>query len=90
MGIALGLSAAFFFGVSSMLARVGMRTSPRDDGLYMTIVVNVLVLGTIGVFVPKPDWSTTGVAALVAAGLVGMIAGRHSNLRVPPLSLATQ
>jgi drug/metabolite transporter (DMT)-like permease len=81
MGIALGLSAAFFFGVSSMLARVGMRTSPRDDGLYMTIVVNVLVLGTIGVFVPKPDWSTTAVAALVAAGLVGMIAGRHSNLR---------
>lgn len=81
MGIALGLSAAFFFGVSSMLARVGMRTSPRDDGLYMTILVNVLVLGAIGVFVPKPDWSTTGVAALVAAGLVGMIAGRHSNLR---------
>jgi drug/metabolite transporter (DMT)-like permease len=81
MGIAVGLSAGFFFAVSAMLARVGMRTSPRDDGLYMTIAVNVLMLGTIGIFVPKPDWSTTGVASLAAAGLVGMVAGRYANLR---------
>ncbi|MDJ0923280.1 MAG: DMT family transporter [Acidimicrobiia bacterium] len=81
MGIALGLAAAFFFGVSSMLARVGMRTSPRDDGLYMTIFVNVVMLGILGVFVPRPDWNTAGVVSLAAAGLVGMIGGRHSNLR---------
>lgn len=81
MGVALGLAAAFFFGASSMFARVGMRTSPRDDGLYMTIFVNVLTVGVIGVFVAKPDWSSTGVAALAAAGLVGMIGGRHTSLR---------
>jgi drug/metabolite transporter (DMT)-like permease len=81
MGIALGLSAAFWFGVGSMLIRVGMRTSPKDDGLWMTIAVNVLFLGVIGIFVSKPDWSTSGIAALAAAGVVGAVGGRSSNLR---------
>jgi drug/metabolite transporter (DMT)-like permease len=47
----------------------------------MTIFVNVVMLGMIGVFVPRPDWSSTGIAALAAAGLVGMIGGRYTNLR---------
>lgn len=81
MGILLGLSAALWFGVGSLLIRVGMRSSPRDDGLWMTIAVNVLLLGVIGLFVSKPDWSTAGVAALAAAGFVGVVGGRSSNLR---------
>ena len=81
MGIILGLSAALWFGVASMLLRVGMRSEPRDDGLWMSIAVNVAFLGAVGLFVSKPDWSTAGVAALGAAGIVGAIGGRHSNLR---------
>jgi len=81
MGIILGLSAALWFGVGSLLIRIGMRTSPKDDGLWMTIAVNVLFLGLVGLFVSKPDWSTSGVAALAAAGVVGAVGGRSSNLR---------
>lgn len=58
-----------------------MRTSPRDNGLWMTIFVNVVFLGAIAVFVSKPDWSTSGVAALASAGVVGIVGGRFSNLR---------
>ncbi|MGI9648995.1 MAG: DMT family transporter [Acidimicrobiia bacterium] len=81
MGIVLGLSAALWFGVGSLLIRVGMRSSPKDDGLWMTIAVNVLFLSVIGFFVSKPDWTTTGLAALVAAGFIGVVGGRSSNLR---------
>jgi len=81
VGIALGLVAALMFGAASLLARVGMRTSPRDDGLFLTIVVNVVMLGGIALFVSRPPWSTKGVAALAAAGIVGVVAGRYANLR---------
>lgn len=81
MGIALGLSAAFWFGAASLLVRVGMRTSRDDDGLYMSIFVNVVLLGAVGVFVTRPPWSTAAIAALAAAGLVGVLGGRFSNLR---------
>lgn len=81
MGIALGLATAFWFGLGSLLLRVGMRTSPRDDGLYMTIFVNVLLLGGVGIFVTKPQWHTASIVALAAAGLVGVLGGRFSNLR---------
>ncbi len=81
MGIVLGLIAALCFGAASLLARVGMRSSPRDDGLYITIVVNVVLLGAIAIFVTKPPWDTRGVVALAAAGLVGVVAGRYANFR---------
>ncbi len=81
MGILLGLSSAFFFGTASLLLRVGMRTSPRDDGLFMTFVVNVFVLGVVGLFVSKPEWSAEGVATLAGAGQIGGVGGPFSNFR---------
>jgi drug/metabolite transporter (DMT)-like permease len=58
-----------------------MRHRPRDDGLFMTVLVNVLLLGAISVFVAKPPWSTKGVVAMVAAGVLGNMGGRLTNLR---------
>jgi drug/metabolite transporter (DMT)-like permease len=81
MGILLGLTSALFWGMGALLLRVGMRTSFKDDGLYMTFAVNVFVLGAIGLFVSKPEWNASGVAALAGAGLVGGLGGRHSNFR---------
>ena len=80
MGIALGLAAALCFAAASLFARVGMRTSPRDDGLFLTIVVNVVLLGSISLFVPRPPWDTEGVMALAAAGLVGHVGGGGAPL----------
>ena len=81
VGIVLGLAAALFFGSASVLLRIGMRTAPQDDGLFMTIVVNVVLLGAIGVFVPKPVWDLGSVAVLAAAGLIGAAAGGFAFAR---------
>jgi len=90
MGIVLGLVAALCYGLASLLLRVGMRTAPRDDGLFMTLVVNVVLLGAIGLFVPKPDWSTAAVAALAAAGLIGSAGGGYAYARAIRLIGATR
>lgn len=81
MGILLGLLTALFFGIGTVMVRVGMHGSPRNDGLYMTVFVNVLILGVVGLSGPKPEWSTKGVAILAVAGVVGTAVGRYANLR---------
>lgn len=90
MGIFLGLLSAVFFAASALLIRAGMKNSPREDGLYMTIVVNVLMLGIVGLFVSKPEWSTRGIVTLAAAGLIGTLAGRHTSFRALRMIGATR
>lgn len=81
MGIMLGVLAAFSFAVASLAIRLGMRSKEPDDGVFVSIVVNVVLLGVVGWFVTKPDWSTAGVFALAGAGVVGNFGGRFSTMR---------
>jgi drug/metabolite transporter (DMT)-like permease len=81
MGILLGLTAGFCFSVASILARFGMRFRSRDDGLFMSILMNLLVLGGLAMLVDLPIWNTEGVAALAVGGMLGTFGGRASNLR---------
>lgn len=81
MGIALGLAAGLCFSVASILARFGMRRRTRDDGLFMSIFVNLLVLGTLTFMADLPAWSTEGVVALAVGGVLGTFGGRATNLR---------
>lgn len=81
IGILLGLGAGFCFAAGSIFIRIGQRNRTRDDGLLMTVMVNVLVLGLVGAMVERPPWNGKGVAALALAGVVGTVGGRFSNLR---------
>lgn len=81
MGILLGLAAAVCFSVASILARLGMRLRSRDDGLFMSIFINLLVLGGLTLLIELPPWSTEGVIALAAGGVLGTFGGRATNLR---------
>lgn len=81
MGILLGLAAGMCFSVASILARFGMRVRRRDDGLFMSIFINVLVLGGLALLIELPSWSTEGVVALAAGGILGTFGGRATNLR---------
>lgn len=81
MGILLGLAAGLCFSVASILARFGMRVRSRDDGLFMSIFVNLLVLGALTSLIELPPWSTEGVVALAAGGVLGTFGGRATNLR---------
>ncbi len=81
MGIVLGLAAAVFFAAASIALRIGQRTRPHDDGLFMTVLVNVVVFALVVPFIDIPPWNIAGVVGLLVGGVVGTVFGRYSNLR---------
>ncbi len=81
MGIVLGLTAGVCFSIASIFARFGMRLRERDDGLFMSVLVNLLILGALTLLVDMPAWDGTGVAALAVGGVLGTFGGRWANLR---------
>ncbi len=81
MGVVLGLAAGFFFAAATIFIRIGMRRRAADDGLLMTILVNVIALGGVALFVDWPAFDGAGFVALVVGGIVGTVFGRASNLR---------
>ena len=90
IGVFLGLATGALFASGSVLARIGQRHRPQDDGLLMTILVNVLVLGSISLTVTAPGWSTSGVIGLALGGVLGSLMGRSANLRAVRLVGATR
>lgn len=89
-GVILALTAGALFAAGAVLARIGQRHRPNDDGLLMTVLVNVLVLGVISLTVTAPEWSTAGVIGLAVGGVLGSLMGRFANLRGVRLVGATR
>ncbi|MGA7272762.1 MAG: DMT family transporter [Acidimicrobiia bacterium] len=81
MGILFGLTAAFCFSLTSILVRVGQRTRPDDDGVFMSVLVNVIVLGVYARLVDWPAWDTPAMIAFFIGGVIGTVGGRTSLLR---------
>ena len=90
IGVVLGVTTGALFAAGAVLARIGQRHRPNDDGLLMTVLVNVLVLGIISLTVTAPDWSTAGVVGLAFGGVLGTLMGRSTNLRAVRLVGATR
>lgn len=84
------MSAGALFAAGAVLARIGHRYRPNDDGLLMTILVNVLVLGIISFTVTPPEWSLAGVVGLAIGGVLGSVLGRFASLRGVRLVGATR
>jgi drug/metabolite transporter (DMT)-like permease len=89
-GVLLAVATGALFAAGAVLARIGQRHRPKDDGLLMTVLVNVLVLGTISLTVEAPNWSTAGVFGLAIGGVLGSLMGRSANLRGVRLVGATR
>jgi drug/metabolite transporter (DMT)-like permease len=81
VGFVFGLATAGFFATSSILVRIGQRHRTGDDGVFMTVLVNVLTLGVVALFADPPPWNTAGVLGLVVGGVIGTVGGRSFNLR---------
>ncbi len=81
MGILLGLLAALCFSLTSILVRVGQRTRPSDDGVFMSVLVNVVVLGIYAALVTWPAWDTAAMISFFIGGVIGTVGGRTSLLR---------
>ena len=80
-GIILGITTGALFAAGSVLARIGQRHRPQDDGVLMTVLMNVVVLGLVSLTVTAPEWSTAGVVGLAIGGVLGSFLGRFANLR---------
>jgi drug/metabolite transporter (DMT)-like permease len=89
-GVILAVATGALFAAGAVLARIGQRHRANDDGLLMTVLVNVLILGTISLTVTTPEWSTAGVIGLAAGGVLGSLMGRFANLRGVRLVGATR
>lgn len=70
LGIVMGLAAAGLFGLSAVFVKIGMRNRSIDNGHFMSVLVNVIFLGTLMLFVSLPPWSWRGFAAFIVAGLM--------------------
>lgn len=89
-GVVLAVATGALFAAGAVLARIGQRHRPNDDGLLMTVLVNVLMLGVISLTVTAPNWSTAGVVGLAVGGVLGSLLGRSANLRGVRLVGATR
>lgn len=81
MGFVFGIAAAAVFGLSAVCNRIGMRVRPDDDGLMMTVTINVIVLGVPLLFLGLPRLDGIGLAAFATGGLTGTYLGRFTNLK---------
>jgi drug/metabolite transporter (DMT)-like permease len=81
IGIALGLASALCFSSAAICFKIGQRTQVKDNGLWLSISVNAIVLGAIVAFQTWPAWNLEGVIALAIGGVVGTVGGRSSNLK---------
>jgi drug/metabolite transporter (DMT)-like permease len=81
IGIALGLASAVCFSSAAICFKIGQRTQVKDNGLWLSISINAVVLGAIVAFQTWPSWSLSGFIALVIGGVVGTVGGRSSNLK---------
>ncbi len=81
MGIVFGLAAAICFSLTSILVRVGQRTRPDDDGVFMSVLVNVIILGIYATLVDWPTWDTPAMIAFIIGGVIGTVGGRTALLR---------
>jgi drug/metabolite transporter (DMT)-like permease len=81
IGILLGLSSAICFASGAIFFKVGQRSRPDDNGLFLSVLVNVLLLGSVAAFLTWPAWSPSGFVALLIGGVIGTVGGRSSNLK---------
>lgn len=79
MGILMGLGSAALFGLNAIFVKIGMRRQPIDNGHFMSVLVNVLLLGVLMLFVSLPRWNLIGVGGFVLAGLLTTWLGRGTS-----------
>jgi drug/metabolite transporter (DMT)-like permease len=79
MGIFLGLVSAILFGASAVWIRVGMRARRMDNGHFMSVVMNCVVIGGVTLIVRLPRWNWSGVALLLLAGAMTTFMARGTG-----------
>lgn len=81
LGIIFALLSAILFAANYILAQMGMRKSAKDNGVFLSIIINVLLLGIVYMLVlpfrtePIP-WKSSAIMGFIVAGLCTTLLGR--------------
>ncbi len=82
MGVLFAMISAIGFALTYVLIRKGVRADDPDNGLMMTMLLNValLVVASVGLWVsvPLPELHLEAVAWFIVAGLLGPLVGRNA------------
>jgi drug/metabolite transporter (DMT)-like permease len=82
MGVVLALVGALGFSFMNVFVRNGVRPDDRDNGLFITMLINVAIFGLLtSVMVlagGMPDLSAEGAAWFIASGLAATFLGRQA------------
>jgi drug/metabolite transporter (DMT)-like permease len=81
MRFAFGMGATLLFASAGILERKRQRTRPDDDGVLMTVFVNVVVLGTVAAVMTWPTWDGAAMVSFLIGGVIGTVGGRTALLR---------
>jgi drug/metabolite transporter (DMT)-like permease len=79
LGILMALAAGALLGLNAVFIKIGMRRGRIDNGHFMSVLVNVLVLGVLMLFVSLPRWNWVGFGGFILAGLLTTWLGRGSS-----------
>lgn len=79
MGIVMGLASGAIFGLNAVLIKIGMRRSKVDNGHFMSVLINVSLLGVLMLLVALPRWSWNGLVGFIVAGLLTTWLGRGTS-----------
>lgn len=79
MGIALGLGSSLMFSLGAVCIKLGMRHRPDNNGFFMSVLVNCLVIGVVMLFVNLPPWDWIGFVVFIVAGIMTTFLGRGAT-----------
>jgi drug/metabolite transporter (DMT)-like permease len=83
LGIIFAILCATFFATNYILIQLGMKKAPKDNGVFINIIINVLVLGLLYLVIlivrNEPiAWGSTAIVAFITAGLLTTLLGRSA------------
>ena len=81
MGITLAVASAAAFALQSIFVRIGQRTRHRDDGHFMSVLMNAVVVLAVLPFSTFYPWSWTAFVAFLLGGIGTTWLGRGTALR---------
>jgi drug/metabolite transporter (DMT)-like permease len=81
VGIALALGSAAAFALQSICVRIGQRTRRTDDGHFMSVSMNALVVLVVLPFSTAYPWSWVAFGAFLLGGVGTTWLGRGTALR---------
>ena len=82
LGIALAITAAFFWGATAIFVRLGLREIKTSTGTFLSMISSVVLVGFLALIINFDAIASLSLEAILWFGLIGLInffLGRQLN-----------